>query len=71
MNHIFAKLFVILFQRSLETQLTSEACSINTNHKIACPRCASEKTIKNGSTHNGKAKNKCKDCGRQFVLTID
>jgi transposase-like protein len=24
--------------------------------------------IKYGSTHNGKPKRKCKDCGRQFVI---
>lgn len=33
-----------------------------------CPSCGSEKTVKNGSTHNGKAKRKCKECGRQYTL---
>jgi predicted RNA-binding Zn-ribbon protein involved in translation (DUF1610 family) len=33
-----------------------------------CPKCGSYHTIKNGSTHNGKPKRKCKDCGRQFVI---
>jgi IS1 family transposase/transposase-like protein len=33
-----------------------------------CPRCGSHHTIKNGSTHNGKPKRQCKDCGRQFVI---
>ena len=34
---------------------------------MICPKCNSEKVIKNGSIHNGKQKFKCKDCGRQFV----
>lgn len=32
-----------------------------------CPKCDSQKIIKNGSIHNGKQKFRCKDCGRQFV----
>ena len=32
-----------------------------------CPECDSQNIIKNGSTHNGKPKFMCKDCGRQFV----
>jgi transposase-like protein len=32
-----------------------------------CPGCNSENTKKNGNIHNGKAKNMCKECGRQFV----
>jgi transposase-like protein len=32
-----------------------------------CPKCNSEKTIKNGSTRSGKPKCQCNDCGRQFV----
>ena len=35
---------------------------------IPCPKCGSYHTIKNGSTHNGKPKRQCKDCGRQFVI---
>ena len=34
---------------------------------IVCPSCGSHHVIKNGSIHNGKSKNACKDCGRQFV----
>jgi transposase-like protein len=34
---------------------------------MKCPRCNSEKIVKNGSIHNGKKKYMCKDCGRQFV----
>ncbi len=36
---------------------------------ISCPRCCSTKIVKNGSTHYGKQNHRCKDCGRQFVLT--
>ncbi len=34
---------------------------------MKCPKCKSEKIIKNGSIHNGKQKYMCKSCGRQFV----
>jgi insertion element IS1 protein InsB len=33
----------------------------------SCPRCGSERVVKNGYIHNGKAKFACKDCRRQFV----
>lgn len=32
-----------------------------------CPRCGSSHCVKNGSIHNGKPKNQCNKCGRQFV----
>src|SRR5512145_3311336 len=32
-----------------------------------CPRCQSEKVIRNGRIHNGKPKWACKECHRQFV----
>lgn len=32
-----------------------------------CPDCSSNSCVKNGSIHNGKPKNQCNDCGRQFV----
>lgn len=32
-----------------------------------CPKCSSNNCVKNGSVHNGKPKNQCNDCGRQFV----
>ena len=35
---------------------------------MKCPKCAGEKIVKNGSTHNGKQKYWCKKCGRQFVV---
>ena len=34
---------------------------------MQCPRCSSQKIIKNGSIANGKKKFMCKDCSRQFV----
>lgn len=39
----------------------------NVTPQKVCPSCSSQNVIKNGSTHNGKSKNACKDCGRQFV----
>jgi insertion element IS1 protein InsB len=33
----------------------------------SCPRCGSNRVVKNGHIHNGKAKLACKDCRRQFV----
>lgn len=68
MTQIFAILFISLAQLSLENKLIAEYCSTDTAHEIACPRCGSTHTIKNGSAHNGKPKNQCKDCGRQFVI---
>lgn len=34
---------------------------------MLCPDCGSERTIKNGTIHNGKQKYECKQCSRQFV----
>jgi insertion element IS1 protein InsB len=34
---------------------------------MICPRCCSDKIVKNGRIHNGKPKFKCNHCGRQFV----
>ncbi len=31
------------------------------------PQCNSQKIVKNGLTHYGKQRFKCKNCGRQFV----
>lgn len=36
---------------------------------IFCPRCGSNQVVKNGFIHNGNQNNKCKQCGRQFVLS--
>ena len=35
---------------------------------MQCPRCQSERVIKNGRIHTGKPKWMCKDCKRPFVL---
>ena len=35
---------------------------------IFCPRCDSNRVVKNGFTHNGNQNFKCKDYGKQFVL---
>jgi IS1 family transposase len=32
-----------------------------------CPKCNSNNRVKNGCTHYGKQRFKCRDCGRQFV----
>jgi transposase-like protein len=34
---------------------------------LTCPRCGSQKVVKNGRIHNGKQNHKCRACGRQFV----
>ena len=33
----------------------------------SCPKCKSEKVVKNGHIHNGKQRYLCQGCGRQFV----
>jgi IS1 family transposase len=33
-----------------------------------CPNCSSSNIVKNGRTYYGKARNKCQDCQRQFVV---
>ena len=68
MTKIFALLFFILAQLTVEQQLAEKYCPSKTNLKKPCPSCGSIQTIKNGSTHNGKSKCQCKECGRQFVL---
>ena len=34
-----------------------------------CPKCNSKYILKNGRTRSGKQNFKCRDCGRQFVMT--
>ena len=36
--------------------------------KLSCPKCGSERIVKNGFIHNGNQNHKCRDCNRQFVL---
>ena len=32
-----------------------------------CPRCGSDRVVKNGRIHNGKQNHRCRRCDRQFV----
>ena len=68
MTNIFALLFFILTQLTVEQQLTEKYSPSKTNFKQPCTSCGSCHTIKNGSAHHGKPKNQCKDCGHQFVI---
>jgi IS1 family transposase/transposase-like protein len=68
MTNIFALLFFTLTQLIVEQQLVERYYPSKTNLKQPCPSCGSLETIKNGSTHNGKSKCQCNQCGRQFVL---
>ena len=36
--------------------------------KLSCPKCKSERIVKNGFIHNGNQNHKCRNCNRQFVL---
>ena len=61
-------IFFWLVECLLSHQLNAEKISHPTPAPPPCPSCGSHHTIKNGSTHNGKPKRQCKDCGRQFVI---
>ncbi len=56
MVYLLKSLFYLLIKGSLKIQ-----------HDF-CPSCGSNSIRKNGTTHNNKAKNECRDCGRQFVI---
>ena len=68
MKTILAVIFFLLEQSQQNQEQNPEQIANNTDLKQSCPRCGSYHIIKNGSTHNGKPKRQCKDCGRQFVL---
>jgi len=68
MTNIFAILFFTLTQLIVEQQLVEKYRPSKTNLKQPYPSCGSLRTIKNGSTHNGKSKCQCNQCGRQFVV---
>jgi len=68
MTSIFAILFSVLTQLTVEQQLADKYCPSKINFEKPCPSCGSLHTIKNGSTHNGKSKCQCNQCDRQFVL---
>ena len=50
MTSIFAILFFVLTQLTIEQQLVEKYCPSKTNLKHPCPNCGSLQTIKNGST---------------------
>ena len=56
MIYLLKSLFYLLIKGSLTIQYDF------------CPSCGSNSIRKNGTTHNNKAKNECKNCGRQFVI---
>jgi len=68
MKTILAALFFLLDKSQQNQEPKPKQIADNTDLKPSCPSCGSSHTIKNGSTHNGKPKRQCKDCGRQFVL---
>ena len=55
----------MLYDEDLEHCLLTKDSQTSTS---CCPKCGSYHTIKNGSTHHGKPKRQCKECGRQFVI---
>ena len=42
--------------------------SLESVRMIVCPRCKSPHTVKNGKIHTAKQNDRCRDCGRQFVV---
>ena len=40
---------------------------MSSEFKPICPRCGSQRIVKNGRIHNKKPKYKCQDCGCQFI----
>ena len=50
-----------------KTETSTRYSSTDAPPRNPCPHCGSENLIKNGSIHNGKPKQVCKDCGQQFV----
>jgi IS1 family transposase/transposase-like protein len=68
MNTFLAIIFFLIAQSQQNQKPSSEQFAHDTQPKSPCPHCGSDSTIKNGSTHNGKPKRRCKDCGYQFVL---
>jgi len=68
MQILFTVIFLLISELAVSQKPVSEQFTDDTANKLPCPSCGSFHTIKNGSTHNGKSKSKCKDCGRQFVI---
>ena len=68
---IFINIFSWIIKLWLNYDEDLEHCLLTKDSQTStscCPKCGSYHTIKNGSTHNGKPKRQCKDCGRQFVI---
>jgi transposase-like protein len=61
-------IFFFLFQFLNLSLASSQTCSSETSDYPPCPKYGSYHSIKNGSTHNCKAKRQYKYCGRQFVV---
>jgi transposase-like protein len=71
MMAIFINIFSRIIKLWLNYDEDLEHCLLTKDSQTStfcCPKCGSYHTIKNGSTHNGKPKRQCKDCGRQFVI---
>jgi transposase-like protein len=68
---IFINIFSWIIKLWLNYDEDLEHCLLTKDSQTStscCPKCGSYHTIKNGSTHNGKPKRQCKECGRQFVI---
>jgi insertion element IS1 protein InsB len=68
MIDILINILTFLFKFLLNRDLLPLQSSPQNLDRPPCPRCGSHHSIKNGSTHNGKPKRQCKNCGRQFVI---
>ncbi len=68
---IFINIFSWIIKLWLNYNEDLEHCLLTKDSQTStscCPKCGSYHTIKNGSTHNGKPKRQCKDCGQPFVI---
>jgi len=68
---IFINIFSWIIKLWLNYDEDLEHCLLTKDSQTStscCPKCGSYHTIKNGSTHNGKPKRQCKDCGQPFVI---
>ncbi|REJ51618.1 MAG: IS1 family transposase [Microcystis aeruginosa DA14] len=68
---IFINIFSWIIKLWLNYDEDLEHCLLTKDSQTStscCPKCGSYHTIKNGSTHNGKPKRQCKECGRHFVI---
>jgi insertion element IS1 protein InsB len=69
MQILLTTIFFLISKLAQNQKSRSEQFTDHTANKLPCPSCGSYHTIKNGSTHNGKPKSKCKDCGRQYAIS--